>query len=276
MRKPILDPVINYVSFNELKFPKIVYKYRTVNDIYHKSILTEQSVYFAPPITFEDELDCRIQERFDLLNDEDIYNQYYKMLQQQNPTVDTEVIKNEVVKWTSLGMLKDKVRLQAMEEFFWEEFNERFGVLSLTKNNHSLRMWTKYADDFNGFCVGFKPEILFSRAGGGGIVNYVKDLPLIHPFDSPETKRNLLTFYKLLKWKFEGEYRLQKMWDHPITIKERKVIIPSEGFSRLILGQNVTNDLRIEITKQAKLINPNINISIAVKNNGKVYLRPLL
>ena len=78
-----MNPVMEYVSFGDLKFPKTVYKYRTIKDENHLSVLTDQVVFFAAPKTFDDDFDCRIPERFDLLTDDDIFDQYYKIFKKQ-------------------------------------------------------------------------------------------------------------------------------------------------------------------------------------------------
>ncbi len=272
MHNAVVNPVIEYVSFGDLKFPKTVYKYRTVKDENHLSVLTDQVVFFAAPRTFDDDFDCRIPERFDLLTDDDILDQYYKIFQKQQPNWDPILLRNEAIKWTNMGLLTDKARLQYIENTFWEEFNEKFGVLSLTENNSSLFMWTLYSDDFNGFCVGFDSRVLFRLAGGGGIVNYVKEFPLINPFDSPETKRTLLTFFKLNKWIHEEEYRLQIMWKENVSIAERRIKVPAVAFKEIILGDNLIESVRDEIISKAKIVNPNISVFLAKRKLDTVSI----
>ncbi len=48
--------------YDNLELPDVVYKYRFWDDahLYHKNILTQQEVYFASPLTFEDPLDCKL------------------------------------------------------------------------------------------------------------------------------------------------------------------------------------------------------------------------
>jgi hypothetical protein len=52
-----------YTSIDTLKFPETVYKYREAEKEWHRSILSEREVYFAPPGSFEDKLDCKIPTR---------------------------------------------------------------------------------------------------------------------------------------------------------------------------------------------------------------------
>ena len=268
----MIDAKIEYTSFNKLKFPATVYKYRTANNPYHRTILSERVVYFAAPETFEDEFDCRVPVRYDLLTEDEIFEQYYKLLEKDNPLWSQRHLRDETVRWCNLALLRDKNRLYNIEKIEWKELNERFGVLSLTPVNDNLSMWRKYSNNFNGFCVGFNSKKLFSGVGGGGDVSYVKDLPLISPFDSPEVKRTTLTFFKLKKWAFEKEYRLQNFWPGPIPLKNREYKVPQEAFTQLILGEKLSKKSKQEIIQMGKLINPKIKISIAIRSNKQVLI----
>jgi len=157
------EPKITTTTFSKLKFPATVYKYRTANNLKHLEVLSNRVLYFAPPKTFEDEFDCRIPERYDLLSDDDIFDQYYKLLKKDNPSCDSNFLRSEVIRWCNSGLLKDKRRLNHIEQKDWEELNERLGILCLTAIKDSLGMWTKYSNNFNGFCVGFNSRILFKE-----------------------------------------------------------------------------------------------------------------
>lgn len=275
IRKAMIESQIEPTTFSKLKFPKTVYKYRTANNPFHRTILSNRIVYFAAPETFEDEFDCRIPERYDLLTDDEIFEQYYKLLKEENPSWDPIYLRNEVVRWCNLGLLKDKNRLINIEKMDWEKLNQRFGVLSLTPVRDNLSMWRKYSNNLNGFCVGFISRILFKGIGGGGGISYVKDLPLINPFASPEAKRTALTFYKLNKWAFEKEYRLQNLWSHPVNSKEREYKVPPSAFTEIILGEKLSKKAKLEIIGLAKDINPKIQINIAARDNGQVLIMPI-
>jgi len=70
-----MNIVISEKTFEEMKeLPDVVYKYRFWNDNYHKEIIYEQIVFMAKPSSFEDKLDCKLQKRYDLMSNQDIYN----------------------------------------------------------------------------------------------------------------------------------------------------------------------------------------------------------
>ena len=109
------------------------------------------------------------------------------------------------------GLFRDKVRLEEHEEKFWQEFNNRFGVLSLTPVPDSKEMWMKYANNYTGFCVGFKTLELVKdqqNFGGGGEIWYFDDVPELVP-----AKQDRMILFQMQihskerKWEFEREYR---------------------------------------------------------------------
>ena len=67
-------------------FPPTVYKYRSWTNNFHKEIISEQVVFMARPTSFEDPFDCKLQKRYDLLTDYEIYNRYFLDSKQNNPT----------------------------------------------------------------------------------------------------------------------------------------------------------------------------------------------
>lgn len=126
-------------------------------------------------------------------------------------------------------------------------------------------MWCKYANNHQGICIGFDTSLLFKYVGGGGKVQYVKELPPIDfakdDFKSKHTKN---IFYKEEKWSFEKEYRLHKMWNHNVTNDERNIELPNNCIVKIILGKNMTLHMKDEIKKLAKTKYPNAEI---IENN---------
>lgn len=259
-------------SFEELKFPDIVYKYREANHTLHRTIITEQTVFFSSPNSFEDELDCRVPIRFDLLTDDEIYDFCYQLLKEFNPTWDSIYLRDQALRFSNVGLFRDKKMSEDFEKNYWNELNERLGILCLTADPGNISMWRKYAKNLNGFCVGFDPKIMFTAIGGGGEVSYFETLPVIKPSDSIEFKISVRTYSKLRKWAFEKEYRTQIFRDFPLTATERKVKIPNSAFIELIIGEKVKAEIQKEIIKQAHLINPEITIKIASIHNGQVVI----
>ncbi len=262
-------------TFDELKFPDILYKYREAENSIHRTIITQQIVYFAPPKSFEDEFDCKNPYRYDLLSDTEIFDNYVKTLKELNPQWDEFYVRQKATILSNQGLLRDKKRLEALEKDDYERLNEIFGVLSLTANNSSVDMWKKYASDFNGFCVGFIPRMMFKNLnGGGGQVAYEKMLPMINPLESDDAKFTKLIFCKEDKWTFEEEYRTVKMWGHAASNDDRKISLHSSIFKEVIVGHNTSSNVQKDIIKQAKIVNPKIEIKITTFDKNVVSIQP--
>jgi hypothetical protein len=251
------------VPFEELDLPGTVYKYRVWTDPKHRTILTQREVFFAAPKSFKDPLDCKNPIRYDLLKEEDIYNKYLLASKEKNPSWSRQQHRKFARDWTKISPLKDKDYIKQAQEESFEDFNSRFGVLSLTANPANCKMWTEYGKDHTGFCVGFNPRVMFKFFGGGGIVNYVDELPIImpmpiHDFD---TQHNLQVFSKLKKWIYEEEYRVHKFSSNPYGENERVIVLPEEAYSEIILGAKIDPEYKIQI------------IDACMKNLSRVTLK---
>jgi hypothetical protein len=112
-------------------------------------------------------------------------------------------------------------------------------------------MWEAYSNKHTGFCVGFDTEIMFKYLGGGGIVNYMDELPIIYPFPktSLEERHVLQIFSKLKQWDHEREYRTFEFSPSPLNESQRKKILPPEVFKEIIVGNKMPLDLKDELVR---------------------------
>ncbi len=263
-------------TFEELKFPSRVYKYREADNLRHLTILSERIAFFARFSSFEDKLDCKVPIRYDLLTDDEIYEYYYKSLGELNPTWDKLYLRDEAIRWSNMNLLKDQDRIANLHDEYWATFDNRYGALCLTAINDNLLMWEKYSDNFNGFCVGFNPKILFKGMGGGGPIDYVEELPIIKPYDPDEESGFKLTMTKLKKWEWEKEYRVQKFWNYNVSDEERMFKVEPKAYVELIIGYKVTAQTQKKIVEYARRIYSSIEIKIARIKDGKVITQPFV
>lgn len=245
-----MNKKINIKSIEELDaIPQILYKYRSWDNIYHKTILTEKHVYFAAPTSFEDSFDCKNPVRYDLLTDEEIFQKYISDSQSRN----LNYSRDEHIKWAKKHFAKSPIRFPAklknMQEEMFKKYDERIGILSLTADPKNIKMWKKYSNQHKGFCIGFNTKSLFKSLGGGGKVVYVKDLPEIHPFHTYEEKHYLQVYKKLERWKFEKEYRTHIFSASPMTSEDRIVKIPADSYNCIVLGAKMPKKQREEFLK---------------------------
>ena len=112
--------------------PTILYKYRGFND-FTKNILSDGEIYFATTDQLNDQNE---KGAFRFKNSENWINNN----------------KNELV------CLSAEEYTQRLKNAFRQGKNELNGILSLCKNNKSLKMWKEYADNSTGICLGFAWE----------------------------------------------------------------------------------------------------------------------
>jgi hypothetical protein len=252
--------------------PPIVYKYRTWNNKFHREIITDQIVFMAMPTSFDDPLDCKLQKRYDLITDEEIFTKYLQM------SIDSPKHKY----WTpqqhidfandglANGPMRDKEYIEKAQQEDFNQFNDRFGVLSLTANPVNRKMWEEYSENHKGFCVGFDTKIMFKYLGGGGEVVYYDELPIINAFDSFEVEHFKQVFSKEKKWSYEEEYRTHKFYKKPATLDDRRITLPKECFREIIFGANQPENQREEIIQICSEQELNVKFFVESKNNGEI------
>ncbi|MDD3322042.1 MAG: DUF2971 domain-containing protein [Paludibacter sp.] len=274
-RSRIKKQIVEIQILDAPKYPESIYKYRIWNDDYQKTILTERKVFLAPPTSFEDKKDCKLFVRYDLMTNSDIYRKYLEMSKKDNPRWTKEKHKKHALKWTTNSPLKDKKHVKKIQEEHFREFDERFGVLSLTAKNSNLAMWNKYSNDGTGFCVGFDSKILFDNLGGGGEVNYYSKLPDIYYDDTFIIEHSKQVFSKEEKWSFEEEYRTHKFYEKSASVSDRQIIIPVEAYREIIFGWNTTEKDKDEIIQTCKLQGLNVEFKKGSLQNNEVIIEAI-
>lgn len=233
-------------KFKDLGAKSVVYKYRDWSKDFHKKTITEPSVYISSPRDFEDPLDCVNPTRYDLLTDSQIFDKFYQESKKENPLFDFE----QHFRWAYDFFINTPIRnpLEYMltESRLNSEFNDRFGVLSVTDNPLSSKMWKKYGADNKGFCIGYDSEKLFNFLGGGSKVTYIDILPKIDPFEDFKIQHYKQVYFKTTDWTFE-EYRLQKTWMTPVSDLERNKEISKSCIVEVLLGYDISESDKKEI-----------------------------
>jgi len=135
------------------KLNPTLYKYREFDNEYHLRFLTEGEVYFAPPIEFDDPKDCAITVRVGSDPREEFVTALKGNLTSKHPQVSPEEVEQSLNQFVSDGGRISESRSR-------ELISEMVGVLSLSRNPGSSRMWRDYAQNHTGFCVGLDSEKL--------------------------------------------------------------------------------------------------------------------
>jgi len=237
------------------EFPEIVYKYRTWQNGYHRNMLLYNELYFASPKDFNDPFDCRIPPNFIDLSIKE-KEQYINDLISNTISIDHpnhEQITSDIKK-----RLDDPIKFQKQVEELTFLHQDKFnGIISLSCRWNSILMWSIYSDYHKGFCVGFREEKLREYGFAGRIkqVTYDDNFPKLKPFVAKK-KEDMIKpifiqlFTKSSDWIFEQEYRLvNNYFDNEPLPFERLIYIQDDVFAEVILGINISNSDRNEITK---------------------------
>ena len=255
--------IIEHLDVSAINLPPVLYKYREFNNSFHKSIITNSSVYFAAPNTFPDNKDCHPKEVFPSVSI--VRKRFWELSLSEHPEMNRyerdRYVHEQII---SAPILNPDIREQLIEDLFGD-YCRCHGILSVTANPNNKRMWEEYADDHKGFCVGFNSSKLAMIAGGGGPVTYCDSLPEIHIWlDNQESEFLKRVFYKERKWEHEEEYRLIKVWryDSDVTNRDRNVQLPPDGIVSVICGKDMPIE-NVEVLRT--LLNqyhPNASLSI--------------
>lgn len=238
-----------------LKFPEIVYKYRSWQNKCHKNLLLYNELFFASPKDFNDPFDCRIPPNYIDLSEEEkeqYFNDFIKDRVDKNQPGNDQLISN------FRKRLDDKKEFQKeVEKTTFGCQDKYYGIISLSCKWNSILMWSIYSDSHKGFCVGFWEEKLrkYGLAGRIKEVSYDNKFPDLKPFVA-RTAEDMIKpifiqlFTKSNEWQFENEYRLvYNYFDNEPLPFERLIYIPDDIFAEVTLGINIPESDRKEIIK---------------------------
>jgi hypothetical protein len=253
---------VDSVSFNELEFPETVYKYRNFENPLHLEIINNRQVYMTPPEDFDDPFDCKNFVCYDKLSNVQLLQWYFHHTALKIPYLKIVARTAKASEMYRNSMLKNPLYIKKLHDDEWKKFNDRFGILSLTADQKNGKMWKLYSNGHTGFCVGLEPKVAFNSFGGGGKVTYEEQLPIIlpYPFNSHDEQWEKQIFFKLEQYRFEDEYRIQKIYFTPPTKDDRRITLPREAFSQIILGAEISEPNKKTIIELAQKELPHINI----------------
>lgn len=243
------------------QLPKIVYKYRDWTNPFHKRILLENEIYLASPKDFNDPFDCRINQNFGQLTPFE-ENEYIKDLaiagfeQAQKDGKDLQKAMEDLEL-----RLKNKPKFQKFADtLLFTDQDKYYGIFSCCKKWNSILMWSHYASNHSGFCVGLfvekmKNQELFGKLGE---VVYETNYPLIKPRVAKKDKQMMInsfieTHTKARCWAHEKEYRFMiNKFPIEFTLKNRNKTITDDYFAEVILGISMPDQAKHEIINICK------------------------
>jgi len=204
---------VETADYDSVEQPEIVYKYRCWHNSkspFHDNILLNNEIYIPSPSEFFDKKDCSNPTRYDILNHDERVVLCQRILRNKHPRYNEDAILRLAKSYAESPRLQDKAWMEEVDRRNWNDYNKFTGVFSVTDNELNPDLWGAYGDNFKGICYGFDTKLITQDVGfkAGGLVSYVEELPVIHPFDEFPKMFFKRVFCKTKEWEFEQEYRL--------------------------------------------------------------------
>ncbi|PCJ15470.1 MAG: hypothetical protein COB02_18005 [Candidatus Cloacimonadota bacterium] len=228
----------------------IIYKYVGTEN-FRTKIFDDRKVRFSSPTVLNDpfELSSKLEE----LSDDDIRKLYYQNAEKEmenyyDDLTDCEKSKRSLKTykengWASYKLNEEKSikeerpKIQKIAEGSFERVKRVCGILSLSSSDKSLLMWAHYAQNYEGFLVGFDIKNKFFKKDLRPVKYHEHDnLP---PYNIMTAITADFLFIKSSEWGYEKEWRMINI------LKEEKnrciscdelFEIPASAFKEVIFG----------------------------------------
>ena len=243
-----------FTSFEDIekdlgqRAPKVVYKYRTWNDPYHKGLLLNQEAWFSHPFDLNDPLDVRPETEFDLneINDARYLEKLRGQAKEIFPALTHQEQEAKAQEQWQMTKGNPKLIIENRTRQTQERKNyNQVGVFSTSSNELSSELWGKYGNAYKGYCLGFKTvEFCRSTKSGFGHVVY-SDKPYQYSFLNKKDEFSPL-FLKKTSWGYEAEFRFLTV-GVDVEINGKVYTTRTQKFSvdvvsEIVLGHNLSKE----------------------------------
>ena len=237
-----------------MEYPQVnhLYKYCAYNTNSNSlSILKDKKIWAAKPESLNDPFDCKI-----------------KFIPEINSEAFSKYL-NRTGRSTGNLQRDYETFLEGLQEFREKDIN-KFGVFSMSQIKDNILMWSHYANQHKGFCIGFvrKNDNSVGDITKARPVKYDCNYPEINPFDEngnyDRSSFKKMFFTKAKDWKYEKEWRLvydEGGKEQPLPANISSIIFGlkmSEGHKatirKILAGQrNIRFQKAIEVEYQFQL-----------------------
>lgn len=241
----------------------IFYKYCNAK-VGFENILTNATLKWTNPQEFNDPFGCQCPLLFETVEKN-------KVLSLPVGMGKNNIILNDVsIDFCNRQMdsMRSSLAFRRMEEALIGTVRSS-GILCLTKDSQNILMWSHYADNHKGICLGFSPEGLnnsiFKLAKP---VLYTYKYPKLYiddimrdisdkQFDYTEKLINMYTLTKFKDWAYEKEWRI---FEPIYSEKERIKKFDAKELRQVILGAKIESSDATAIRKLVKEKYPHVKI----------------
>lgn len=213
-----------------------LYKYRPI-DKHTMKILINNELWFASPKTFNDPFDCKFHYVYRSNRREDWLNWLDK---QEIPNREKKLVRK------MLDREMDTLEETISKRYNPEKLLDEIGVVSFSQCNNSILLWSHYAENHQGICMGFKTMGLQTMEMDEPVqsipifqIKYKNTLP--PAFNGlTDDPIHLTEFLKIKhrEWRYEKEYRLIALMEH---IKARNVKFNKETLGEIVFGLRISD-----------------------------------
>lgn len=250
--------------------PKILYKYRTWDDSYHKRMLTESEVFLASPANLNDPFDASLPFRYSQaeMTPENIFKKLIEVARRDWPEKSESELHTLAYERQMSGVFEDGSYWKDVHVETKNNVHQSFGILSLARNNDNLLMWAHYANGHKGFCVGLDTDILYKTVKGIlGPVIYDDVFPELPLFGGTTQSILKMLTTKSVHWRYEEEFRLTQG-----ESANKAYVLPIEAIKEIALGCNMPIEQRKEIYDVIEENLPHVKLYEAQINNERFKL----
>lgn len=251
------NPLMAMFEPNPDNHPAILYKYRDWKDPHHKNLLIKNELFMSPPSWLNDPFDCRIFENYLKFVDTPEKQEEYILdsLSKNADSFNELNLSEQKAREILTDRLKDTLHYQVRSEVIGNKIDDKhIGIACLSEEWDSILMWSHYAANHKGYCIGFDEKRLrYSQLFGKmKRVEYSKKYPELNPLNKTQNLSDLKYFFKSLDWQYEKEIRLMNLFDYKTPMQNRIIILDNQHIKEVILGLHMDKDYKKEIISIAK------------------------
>lgn len=244
--------------------PDILYKYRSLSGQgrdYVRQTIVENKVYFSSPSKFNDPFDCRVHMTFGG-SDQDWKDYLVELFEKNRPGLNYQQRQAEAHRIVKIEQRhrNPQVLRNMIGDLQQDVYN--IGVFSLSARCDDILMWSYYAENHTGLCLGFLHRV--GPLGSAVPVEYSSTFPQVDCLKDDRRRQmeaNLLT--KAAQWQHEDEWRVISYTESP-GLRE----YPPELLAEVILGARISSKDRDDVLSWVDLHSPRPRVCEARLRDG--------
>ncbi len=218
--------------------PSILYRYRPIrgtadDETYLKPIFVKHELYFPSRLELNDPFECIVPDFSGV--------PAWKLREFIKKHAERATV--GLQRWQrrkTIGRLMEPKSLARTRSDLQENV-DRLRILSLSKRNDDLLMWSHYSNGHRGVCLGFaasKTDVFFGRALP---VQYSASRPVFDPEDDNFKASEKVVLTKSEHWTYEGELRILE------PNGKRIYTFPPGDLRTMIFGSHVSDSDRTRL-----------------------------